>query len=150
MITYLIDGNNLIGKIKSLSRIQKKSRQHSRERLAFKLDNFFRNKKHKVFLHFDGFPGEVINTDSIKIQYSENKTADERIKKQIEQISNRKNIIVVTSDTNLADFSRVCSCTVISSEEFSKEIMKINEADEKQQRIDSMNNEEFKKIFGVE
>ena len=149
MITYLIDGNNLIGKIKSLSRIQKNDKQKSREKLAFMLDNYFSNKKHNAFLHLDGHSGDAIKTSFIRIQYSENKTADERIKYQIAQTANRKNITVVTSDNNLAEYARVCSCTVITSESFARQLVAINDTDEEQKRIDEMNAEEFKKLFGA-
>ena len=53
--TYIIDGNNLIGKVKQLNSLQKKDRQTAREKIAFMLDRYFRKKKVKVSLHFDGF-----------------------------------------------------------------------------------------------
>ncbi|MFO7446457.1 MAG: NYN domain-containing protein [Ignavibacteriaceae bacterium] len=149
MITYLIDGNNLIGKIKSLNKIQKKDRQGAREKMAFMIDNYFHNKKSKVFLYFDGFPGDAIKTSVSKIIYSENKTADEKIKRQIEKSSNSKNITVVSSDMNLAEFARVCSCTVSVSEVFAKLLSKSGSEDDEQKIIDSMSTDEFKKLFNV-
>jgi predicted RNA-binding protein with PIN domain len=56
MKQYIIDGNNLIGKIPSLNILQKKDKQGSREKLAFMVDNYFSQKNAKVFLHFDGHP----------------------------------------------------------------------------------------------
>ena len=55
MLHYIIDGNNLIGKIKHFSNIQKKDKQAAREKLALFLDRYFISKKAKVTLHFDGF-----------------------------------------------------------------------------------------------
>jgi predicted RNA-binding protein with PIN domain len=42
---YIIDGNNLIGKIKSFNQLQKKNKQQCREKLAFLLSRYFSKKK---------------------------------------------------------------------------------------------------------
>ncbi len=73
----------LIGKISGLMRLQKNDKQASREKLVFILDRYFIKKKASVTLHFDGHPGTKINSSKMKIVYSENKTADEKIKTQI-------------------------------------------------------------------
>ena len=122
MLTYIIDGNNLIGKISSLMSLQKKDKQASREKLVYILDRYFLQKKANVTLHLDGHPGSRINSSKMKIVYSENQTADEKIKKQISQSKSPRNISVVTSDSNLAQFAKVCSCKVTSSDEFAVEI----------------------------
>ncbi len=152
MKRYIIDGNNLIGKIKSIKNLQKKDKQASREKLAFVLDRFFQQKKYKATLHFDGHPNLPIKVSKIKIIYSENETADDKIKYQIEQTRNRKLLSVVTSDGNLREFARVCSCEVISSEDFGKEIMKSKNQDEEKAIIDSLQKDidEFKKLFDAE
>jgi predicted RNA-binding protein with PIN domain len=150
VITYIIDGNNLIGKISSLMNLQKKDKQASREKLVFMLDRYFSKKKFKIALHFDGHPNTAINSSRMKIVYSENLTADDRIKKQISQSKSPRNLSVVTSDSNLAQFARVCSCNVISSEKFVAEINKSGLNSDEQSIIDSMNNiDEFKKLFGA-
>ena len=41
---YVIDGNNLIGKIGSLHKLQNKDKQGSREKLAFILERYFSGK----------------------------------------------------------------------------------------------------------
>ncbi len=45
MLHYIIDGNNLIGKIKRFSSLQKKDKQTAREKLAFYVDRYFIFKK---------------------------------------------------------------------------------------------------------
>lgn len=148
MINYIIDGNNLIGKIKSLMDLQRKDKQASREKLAFMLDRYFVGKKNQVTLHFDGHPNNKINTGRLKIIYSENLTADKKIKKQIGNASSRKNIVVVTSDMNLAEYARVCSCKVISSDEFAATLKNMNQEDDEESRIKQINNnDEFIKLF---
>jgi predicted RNA-binding protein with PIN domain len=87
----------------------------------------------------------------MKIVYSENLTADEKIKKQISQSKSPRNIIVITSDSNLAQFAKVCSNTVVSSDEFAAEIKKSTSNADEEAKINSMNNiDEFKKLFGVD
>jgi len=149
MKTFIIDGNNLIGKDRLLTKIQGKDRQAVREKLAFMLDNYFHETKNKIYLHFDGFENEPIKTSKVKIIYSNNKIADDKIRKQIENSKNAKNITVITSDGALKEFAKVCRCSVIDCEDFSKELNKKG-IDEEKRRIDSINNnEEFKKLFGV-
>jgi predicted RNA-binding protein with PIN domain len=147
---YIIDGNNLIGKDKLLNQIQKKNKQQSREKLAFMLGRYFSRRKASVSLHFDGFENDAIKVSAIKIIYSGSSTADEKIKREIERSKNPKNVILITSDSNLAEFGRVCSCLVIKSEEFASQLFSLNSFDEEQSRIDAINSaEEFKKLFDV-
>ena len=130
--------------------LQKKDKQASREKLTYMLDRYFANKKANISLHLDGHPNSKINSSTMKIVYSENQTADDKIKKQISQSKSPRNIIVVTSDTNLAQFAKVCSCTVNSSDHFAAEINKSARNLDEQSIIDSMNNvDEFKKLFGA-
>lgn len=151
MLNYIIDGNNLIGKITSLMSLQKKDKQASREKLVYILDRYFISKKANVSLHLDGHPAGRVSSSKMKIVYSENLTADEKIKKQISQSKSPRNIIVVTSDSNLAQFAKVCSTTVVSSDEFAVEINKSGDKFDEESIIKSINNvDEFKKLFGVD
>ena len=151
MLNYIIDGNNLIGKIASLMSLQKKDKQASREKLVYILDRYFISKKANVTLHLDGHSAGRVSSSKVKIVYSENLTADEKIKKQISQSKSPRNIIVVTSDSNLAQFAKVCSATVVSSDEFAVEINKSGDKFDEESIIKSINNvDEFKKLFGVD
>jgi len=148
MLKYIIDGNNIIGKIQHLSSLQKKDKQASREKLAFMVEDYFYDKKIKVSLHFDGYGNLPIKTSKIKIYYSESKIADVKIKNEIELAKNRKNLVVVTSDNNIREFAKVCGCQVKSSKEFVDQITNKDNDDEEKRRIDSMNDTEFfKKLF---
>jgi predicted RNA-binding protein with PIN domain len=147
---YLIDGNNVIGKIPFLTNLQKKDKQASREKLAHFIDRYFASKKVDVFLHFDGFANQKIKTNKTKIVYSDNRTADEEIKKQIENEKNKRCLVVISSDMNVRDFAKVCGCEVILSEIFRKEIMKIQNMDDEESRIKAIDDiGSFKKMFGV-
>ncbi len=148
---YIIDGNNLIGKIKSLHKMQQSDKQRSREKLSFMIDNYFHDKKAKVTIHFDGFAKQPIKLTYANIIYSDNNSADSKIKKQIEMSNNRRRITVITSDSNLGDYARLCSASLLKSEEFAKKLLHKNVNDE-EDRINQMKNntEEFKKMFGVD
>lgn len=147
MLTYIIDGNNLIGKMSSIKSGDKIS---EREKLAFILERYFSRKKAKVSLHFDGHKNQPIKVSGIKIIYSDNITADEKIKNEIERASNPKNIVLITSDSNLKEFGRVCSCNVKTSEVFVNDLNSDQNQDEEKRIIESMKDtDEFKKLFGV-
>ena len=150
MLHYIIDGNNLIGKIGILQTLQKKNKQSSREKLAFILESYFAGKRNnKVSLHYDGFEGQTIRVQNIKIIYSAERIADDEIKSQIEHEKNRRNVIVVSSDLNLKEFARVCGCAWRSCEDFSKDIINRSPDDEEKKRQDELSNDEFKKLFGA-
>ncbi|MCK5086501.1 MAG: NYN domain-containing protein [Melioribacteraceae bacterium] len=147
---YIIDGNNLIGKIPKLWEVQKKDKQSSRERLAFLLERYFHGRKIKVTLHFDGHPNQAIKAANIKIEYSRNAIADSNIKREISNASNPKVIAVVSSDHNVQDFAKVSSCKIIKSENFAKELFRKEEINEEDSRIKGIDNDEMKKMFGIE
>ncbi len=148
--TYIIDGNNLIGKIPQLWRMQKKDKQSSRSGLVFQLERYFHQKKIRVSLHFDGFQNEVIRGKGIKITYSNNTSADNKIKDEISLSNNPKLITVVSSDLNVQDFARVNSCSIIKSEQFAREMDKKEVIEDEEQIISEIDNDEMKKLFGIE
>ena len=151
MKSYLIDGNNLIGVIGSIKRIQSKDKQQAREKLIMLIEKYFNKRKGKVFLHFDGFQNNPLSLSKGKIIYSEKSKADKKIKEQIEITKNRRNLIVISSDHEIQNFSRVCSCNVLSSEEFAKDLTSGKNIDEEENRIKEINDvEEFKKLFGAD
>lgn len=147
---YIIDGNNLLGKDRSLSHLQKKNKQQSREKLAFMLSRYFSKKIASVSLHYDGFEKEIIRASNIKIIYSGSNSADDKIKSEIERSKNPRNIILVTSDRNLMEFGKVCSCKVIKSEEFVKQLKQTYEDEVRMKTELNINVEEYKKLFGVD
>ena len=148
MVHYIIDGNNVIGKIPELFRIQKNDKQRPREQLVYLLQRYFRNKKINLTLHFDGFANTQLSLSKGKIVYSENRQADSLIKENIERIVNRKNIILVTSDNELKNFGKACGCSIISSKDFGVMLTQSSSPDEEKSRTEEINDiEEWKRIF---
>ncbi|MGQ9644090.1 MAG: NYN domain-containing protein [Ignavibacterium sp.] len=148
MLHYIIDGNNLIGKISSLKNLSDK--QIAREKLALLLEKYFQGRKVRVSLHFDGFENIPIKISGVKIIYSQNRSADEMIKSEIEKIKNTKSVITVSSDTEVASFAKVCGCQIKSSESFYKDLLASNKKSSESEKPTDFNTEEFKKLFGIE
>ena len=147
---YIIDGNNLIGRIKSLCQLQKKDKQGSREQLVHLLNRYFAGKKIKLSLHFDGFQNLALTISKGRIYYSEKTTSDNLIRREIDNSQNPRLIILVSSDHSLMNYGRANSCTVISSDEFHKQIEKSFEKNDEAERIKQLEKEkdEFLKLFG--
>ncbi|MCL4549976.1 MAG: NYN domain-containing protein [Bacteroidetes bacterium] len=149
---YIIDGNNLIGKIKSLQELQRKDKRSSREGLVNILNRYFAGRKLKLTLHLDGYSNLPLHLSQGRIIYSEHQAADIKIREEIERSKNPKLIILVSSDQSLMNYARVNSATVIKSEEFYKEIVKSQEKNEEADRIKELEKEKkmFMDLFGGE
>jgi predicted RNA-binding protein with PIN domain len=150
MKEYIIDGNNLLHKMKEFSSLQKKDKQLAREKLALKLDRYFALKSVKVYIYFDGYRNIPVRTNKVKLVYSDNITADEKIRQHIERSQNPRNIILVSSDDEIKRIAHVCSAEIINSEEFAKMLLRKNTDDEEEKRIKGLDDDEFKKLFGVD
>ncbi len=146
---YIIDGNNLIGKIKFLKELQIKNKQGSREGLVNLLNNYFAGKKLKVTLHFDGHPNFTINFSKGKIIYSENRTSDHIIREEIDNSKNPKLITLISSDNSLINYARANSCSAIKSEDFFIEIKKKSEKNEEAEKLKRLEKEKdfFLELF---
>ncbi len=146
---YLIDGNNLIGKIPSLQSIHKKDPQGSREKLYNLITEYFRSKKCDIIIFFDGFEKTPLRHSKIKVNYSDSRTADDHIRTYITNSSSRSQIALITSDGALRSFGKKCSCEVILSEDFAELLIKGQEKDTEKEKINSLSgsNAEFIKLF---
>ncbi len=145
MIHYIIDGNNLIGKIKAFKQLQVKDKQSSREKLVSYLNKYFAGKKLKLTLHFDGHPNFAIPLSKGRIVYSESRTSDCLIREEIDYSKNPKLITLVSSDHSLINYARANSCSIIKSEDFNKEIEKSYQTNEETEKVKQLEKE--KDIF---
>ncbi len=146
---YIIDGNNLIGRIKFLHQLQKRNKQESRIKLIQLINKYFAGKRVKISLHFDGFSNISLNVSKGKIFYSAEEASDNLIRREIESSKNPRLIVLITSDRSLMDFGKAYSCKVISSDEFNLLTEKFFEKDLETERIKQLENdkEEFLKLF---
>jgi len=149
---YIIDGNNLIGKISELKKIHNSDKQQSREELVNLLNDYFAGKKIRLSLHFDGYEKSYLKIVNGKIKYSKNLQADSMIRKEIDDAQSKRLITLITSDSALLEYARINGCNIKTSEEFYNEIESSNKVDEEEERIKKLEKEknEFLKIFGAE
>jgi len=147
---YIIDGNNVIGKDGFLSKIQRTDKLNARKELARMIADFLQQNKINISLHFDGHPDNSVKMHGVKINYSYTKEADYFIKKEIDGLKNKNDVIVVTSDGSVAQYARVSGCQVQKSEVFLQEIKKKEKTDKEEEIIKTLSdNSEFYKLFNV-
>lgn len=122
-MSYLIDGNNVMGQRVGWHR----DRAGARRRLLVELARFAREAGVTVEAVFDGAPDEFFPDGSyfmgVRVFYAaRGSDADERIKQLVEASRERRTLKVVTSDRALADYVRLCGAEVVRSGEFRRRL----------------------------
>ena len=122
-MSYLIDGNNVMGQRVGWHR----DKPGARRRLLSELARFAREAGATVEAVFDGAPDEFFPDGSyfmgVRVFYAERGSdADARIKGLVEASRERRTLKVVTSDRALADYVRRCGAQVVRSGEFRKRL----------------------------
>ena len=122
-MSYLVDGNNVMGQRVGWHRDKPGARRH----LLTELSRFARESRTTVEAVFDGAPDEFFPDGSyfmgVRVFYAERgRDADSRIKALVEASRERRTLKVVTSDRALADYVRRCGVEVIRSGEFRKRL----------------------------
>lgn len=122
---YLIDGNNVIGQRAKGYEDWHRDKQGARRRLLDELGLLVRARKLRVAVVFDGAPDVSFPDGSsyrgVKVFYARaGADADARIVELVEAERNKKNLVVVTSDRQLAARVRVCGVRVLRSGELRK------------------------------
>src|SRR5215210_7361010 len=122
-MSYLIDGNNVMGQRVGWHR----DKPGARRRLLGELARFAREAGVTVEAVFDGAPDEFFPDGSyfmgVRVFYAERGSdADARIKGLAEASRERGTLKVVTSDRALADYVRRCGAQVVRSGEFRKRL----------------------------
>jgi predicted RNA-binding protein with PIN domain len=136
-MAYLIDGNNLLGRI---SREELKDRR-GRDGLIIRLLAFQKVVRRRIYLVFDGKPegelAEVRINDKFTIHYpDEGSSADDVIKGFLERQTDRRNFIVVSSDRDIKDFARARGIKAVGSDEFFVELKKALRERKKQREME--------------
>ena len=117
MNTIIIDGNNLLHKIPSFKKSFSANPDNTRRTLVEAVKGRVKTKAKIIFV-FDGHSDDKAQN----VIYSGRKTADEVIRKFIEENYNKNSIKVVSSDNEITSLAKVCGCEVSSSEKFWEEI----------------------------
>lgn len=126
-MSYLIDGNNVMGQRVGWHR----DRVRARRELLDELARFALTKKARVAVVFDGAPDEHFADGAsyrgVRVFYAvRGSNADERIKSLVESSRERRTLLVVTSDRALAEYVRRCGAQVLRAGEFRR---RMEEAD---------------------
>jgi hypothetical protein len=118
----IIDGYNLIRQSDALRRHERLSLEAGRNALAKSVSHYRKQKGHKVTIVFDGWQGGPVEEErdklsGIDIIYSrKGEKADEVIKRMVQERA--EEVVVVTSDRDIADYVSRRGGTAISSQEF--------------------------------
>ncbi|MBS1515874.1 MAG: NYN domain-containing protein [Bacteroidetes bacterium] len=121
MNTIIIDGNNLLHKIPSFKKSFSANPDSTRRTLVEAVKGRIKNKAKIIFV-FDGHCDDRIQN----VIFSGAKTADEVIRKFIEDNYDKNSIKVVSSDREITSLAKVCGCEVSTSEKFWEEINSIS------------------------
>jgi predicted RNA-binding protein with PIN domain len=151
VVQYIVDGYNLVHKIPEI----KSSSAPCSELLTF----IYKNKltgssRNDVWVVFDGGrPPYHINNFQYRVIFSGQESADDRIIKKAEQAKNKKQIIVVTDDRQLAYRARSLGGKSIRVDEFISKIKRKKKKEKKEEIKDIKYSvqreitEELKKIW---
>jgi predicted RNA-binding protein with PIN domain len=137
-MAYLIDGNNFIG---HTSRYEPRDPRSKRE-ITAKLWIFYKIKRTKIWLVFDGPPDPKISAlrfpeKSLTIIYpDQDENADSVIKDIIAQREILKKFYVVSSDREIKDYARRMGAKPLTCEEFNKTFKSVLKEHKKQKELE--------------
>ncbi len=120
MLTYVIDAYNVLHRFPALRGKLRKDFIGAREVFLSTIAGFALRGKHQVVLVFDGRDdGSAGGSGTLKVVFADpGKTADQKIKHLIDRARNPKNVVVVSSDGEVARYGRLNACRVLSAEGF--------------------------------
>lgn len=153
MKTIIIDANNLIHKVSKLKIAFYQNPENAQLSLIETVLSKHKSKDKLIFV-FDGFG----NSTRKNVIFSGKISADEVIRKYIEENYNKKMLTVVSSDNEVMRLAKLYSCAAIKVEDFWTYLSKVpggvyiekpefKESDVKPERMSKKEMEEFKKYF---
>lgn len=154
-MSYLIDGNNVMAQRVGWHRDKPGTRRVLMDELA----EFVRAKRAQVAVVFDGAPephfADGSSYKGVKVFYSDRgSNADERIKRFVDDAQERRTLLVVTSDRELASYVRRCGVRVIRSGDFRKRMEDAAAAcpptQEEPNRVEDDEVPDWMRYFGVD
>jgi predicted RNA-binding protein with PIN domain len=122
-MAYLIDGNNLLGRIAP----HELRERAGREGLVGRLLAFQKVTHSRIHLVFDGNPErertEVAVNPKFTIHYpGEGQSADDVIEDVILRLTDRRRFFVISSDRAIREFAKASGVTAVTSEVFAREL----------------------------
>ncbi len=130
----------------------------NRKSLLEELARFAAAKKIKISVVFDGAPEtnfpDGSSYKSVRIFYNaRGSNADERIKRIVEASKERRTLIVVTDDRQLASYVRKCGAPVQGCRRFREQMSAYNVVSNESEKLESVKPEELSawmRYFGVD
>jgi predicted RNA-binding protein with PIN domain len=136
-MAYLIDGNNLLGRIAA----HELRDRTGRDGLVVRLLAFQRVTRTRIYLVFDGRPEDdrtvVPVNPKFTILFPEpGGSADDVIHAMIEGQTDRRRFFVVSSDREVREFARSHGLTPITSDVFARELKQAIKEGKKRRELD--------------
>lgn len=103
-LQYVIDGYNIINHPEFAHKYKQSLNPQIALSILIKTKKLTGSAKNKVFIVFDGYPPSGFNPDEAigaEIIFSRKISADEKIKRIVEESAQRKNIVVVSDDKGI-------------------------------------------------
>jgi len=122
-MAYLIDGNNLLGRI-APHELRERS---GRSGLVGRLLAFQKVTRTRIHLVFDGNPEPERTTITVNPKFTvlypgAGESADDVIHDVILELTDRRRFFVVSSDRRIRDFAKANGVAPVTSEDFAKEL----------------------------
>jgi len=152
---YIIDGLNVI-KTSFIKKYEVVSFEKGREFLIYILERYKRKHPRIEFtVVFDGYCQNFnLYSRRIKIIFSNEITADEKIRKILENKKNKKEVFVVSDDREIQQFTKILGGNVLKVNEFldivypGEKVAEIKKDKEIDYRIKLMIEKELEKFYG--
>ena len=133
---YLLDGYNIIHQMPVFDRLKLEDQRSALVRYLEQVRPQG-SIKNKVTVVFDGKTGMLSHLHSavVTVIFSQENSADDRIREIVEESKNAKNIVVITNDRGLQHSVRLSGARINSVEEFLREKARhTNDGKDKDQR----------------
>jgi len=136
-MAYLIDGNNLLGRLAA----HELRDRAGRDGLVVRLLAFQRVTRTRIQLVFDGRPADeqilVLVNAKFTIRYpDQGQSADDVIKDIIERQTDKRRFFVVSSDRDIRDFARKHGVLSITSDDFAGQLKAALKERKKQRELE--------------
>ncbi len=126
MITYILDGHNILHLHPALRNVLQKDHAGAKEKLLAMLSGFAQSGRKKIIVVFDGVSdGEIGSGNSLSVLYADRgKNADMKIKDLINRSGNPKLLCVVSNDNEVINYAKINSCSTLTTNEFFEQLGK--------------------------
>ncbi len=153
---YIIDGYNLLHEILPLKKLLSHDAVAAREQLIDMIARLTMKRKLRCTIVFDGAKPHAGNFPAsntpIHVVHAFPVSADEKIREMIEKSKSRTSLVIVSSDHEILNFARVCSCTTHTSKYFKQMLFEEPDHGEEKEQVSLSKAQvkEWLKIFGEE